>query len=327
MSIPHDPQKRWWVEVAESNPGWVDSFRGVLIAFLAFDRDRIPRLAGSGFIIATSPQAALVVSAKHVFSEGVLRAQRPAPGHAPSALFIHQKDLDPSLEPDRLKAIYMGSATATMLNTIHLNYNDSLDLAACVLVPQDNETITQHVAIPLDTGQPSIGAVVHMVSLDGLQVDERIPPQAQDGKGQVIVTSRRVSIRVGIVTGLYPAGFRQYKWPCFTTSIPAEPGMSGGFVYFPRENVPIAACGVVCADNSTEEARRNFFQCGESVIAFAWSALALRLPLSFPSQPTEYGHTLYEMIRLGHVPLPLGGIDQIRVMETGNGSCRIARLS
>jgi hypothetical protein len=287
----------------------------------------MPRLVGSGFIIATSPQAALVISAKHVFTEGVLKAQRPIPGHAPSALFIHPKDLDPSLEPDWLKAIYVDGTIATMLNVIHLNYNDSLDLAACVLVPQENETITQRVAIPLDTGQPSIGAVVHMVSLDGLQVDERLPPQARDGKGQVIVTSRRMSIRVGIVTGVYPSGLRQYKWPCFTTSIPAEPGMSGGFVYFPRENVTIAACGIVCADNSTEEARHNFFQYGESVIAFAWSALALRLPLSFPSQPTEYGHTLYEMIRLGHVPIPLGGIDQIRVMETGNGGCRIARLS
>lgn len=259
MSIPYDPQKRCWVEVAESNRGLVDSFRGGLVEFLTFDRDRMPRLVGSGFIIATSPQAALVISAKHVFTEGILKAQRPIPGHAPSAIFIHPKDLDPSLEPDWLKAIYVGGTIATMLNAIHLNYNNSLDLAACVLVTQENETITQRVAIPLDTGQPSIGAVVHMVSLDGLQADERLPPQSRDGKGQMIVTSRRMSIRVGIVTGVYPSGLRQYKWPCFTTSIPAEPGMSGGFVYFPRENVTIAACGVVCADNSTEEARHNSF--------------------------------------------------------------------
>jgi len=90
----------------------------------------MPRLVGSGFIIATSPQAALVISAKHVFTEGVLKAQRPIPGHAPSAIFIHPKDLDPSLEPDWLKAIYVGGTIATMLNAIHLNYNDSLDLAA-----------------------------------------------------------------------------------------------------------------------------------------------------------------------------------------------------
>ncbi len=326
MPIPHDPEKRCWVEVAESNQGLVDSFRGALVEFLAFDRDRIPYLVGSGFIAATSPEAALVVSAKHVFSEGVLKVQRPVPGHAPSAIFMHRKDRDPSLEPDKLKVIYKGGATPTMLNAIYLNYDDSLDLAACVLVPQENETIAQGVAIPLDTGQPSVGAVVHMVSLYGLKADEQLPPQARDGKGQAIVTSRGTSIRVGIVTGVYPTGFRQYKWPCFTTSIPAEPGMSGGFVYLPRENVTIAACGVVCADNSTEEARHNFFKCGESVIAFAWSALALRLPLSFPNQQTEHGHTLYEMIRLGHVPLPLGGIDQIRIVETGNGGCRIARL-
>jgi hypothetical protein len=220
----------------------------------------------------------------------------------------------------------MGSANAAMLNTIHVNYNDTLDIAGCVLVPQEKESITQRFAIPLDTDEPSVGAVVHMVSLDGLNVEEHTPPQNTDGKGQIITISQRVSIRVGVVTDICPKGFRQYRWPCFTTSMPAEPGMSGGFVYFPREGVSVAACGVVCADNSTEEARHDFFQCGESVVALTWPALSLRLPLAFHTETADPGHTLYEMIRLGHIPPPLGGIDRIHVLETGNGNCLIGRV-
>lgn len=326
MSIPDDPEKRWWVEAAESNPGLVDSFRSVLVAFLAFDRDKTPYVAGTGFIVAAASQFVLVVSAKHVFSEGVLRAQRPTPGHAPSAMFVHPRDRIPSIEPDRLKVMWRSSVTAAMLNAVHNNYNHAFDIASCILVLQQTELITPRVAIPLDIDEPSVGAVVHMVSLDGLQVEEATPPQDSDGKGQIISTTCRVSIRVGVVTAIYPKGFRQYRWPCFTTSIPAEPGMSGGFVYFPRGGVKIAACGVVCADNSMNEARHDFSQCGESVIALAWPALSLRLPLKLPSEQTDPGHTLHEMIHLGHVPPPLGDLNRIRLLETGDGECIIGRV-
>jgi hypothetical protein len=326
MPIPQDPENRWWVEVAEANPGWKDAFRNALVAFLAFDKDRIPHLAGTGFVIGAASQALLVISAKHVFTEGVLRAQRPSPGHASSALFVHPYDRLPSLEPERLKVIHLGSATAMMLNVVHLNYNDSLDVATSVLMPQKLESISQRVSIPLDVDQPSLGSLIHMVSLDGLKVDEHTPPQEADGKGQIIAASLRVSIRVGVVTGIYPKGVRHYRWPCLTTSIPAEPGMSGGFVYFPREGVTVAACGIICADNSTDEARHNFLECGESVIALAWSTLALRLPLTLPKQHDEFGHTLYEMIRLGNVQVPLGDLNSIRVIDTGNGNCRIGRM-
>src|SRR5882672_7858181 len=92
MPIPNDPEKRWWVEAAGANPELVDSFPPTLVAFLAFDRDRIPQLAGTGFVVAAESEFALVISAKHVFTEGVLRAQRPMPDHAASALFIHRQN-------------------------------------------------------------------------------------------------------------------------------------------------------------------------------------------------------------------------------------------
>lgn len=296
---------------------------------MAFDRDQVATLHGTGFVVAAQPDFALAFTAKHVFTEGVLRGQRPVPGHAATALFIHSDHKKPLLEPNRLKIVWMGSRNAAMLSAAHATYCDTLDLAACILTAQPGESIAERVSIPLDTGVPSIGAVVHMVSMEGMdqQPTEIAPPSDHDGKGHTLSIFRRVSIRVGVVTGVYPQGYRQYGWPCFTTSIPARAGMSGGFVYWPRENTTIAACGIVCADNSTPESHDNLDHCGESVIGCAWPALALRLPLVLPSPPGAPTDTLLNMIRQGRIPLPLGGIEQIELVELGNGDCAIGRVN
>jgi len=125
--------------------------------------------------------------------------------------------------------------------------------------------------------------------------------------------------------GGYPGGLRQYKWPCFTTSIPADPGMSGGFVTLPQDGKTIAVCGIVCADNSTDEARSDSLQCGDSVIACAWPALSLRVPESIPSTQTTPTYTLLEMMRAGRIDKAVGGIDQINLVERDNGDCTIER--
>lgn len=325
MSIPHDIEKRWWVEVSGANPLLVDSFRPALVAFLAFDRNRVPQIVGTGFVVAAISDFALVVSAKHVFAEGVLRAQRPYPWHADSALFVNKQDKTPSLEPEKLKVLWMGSKNAAMLNADHACQNDTLDIASCIVMPQQNESIAEGVSIPLDIDVPAVGDVVHMVAMEDMKVQELSPPSDSNGKGQVISLFRRISIRVGVVTAVYLQGFRQYRWPYFTTSIPAKPGMSGGFVYWPREGITIAACGVVCADNSTDEAHSDFSQCGESVIGCAWPALSLRIPLIIQSHQDASTYTLFEMISRGIVPQPLGGIERIRVLETGNGDCIIGK--
>jgi hypothetical protein len=167
MPIRHGLERRWWAEAAGPNPSLVDSYRPTLVTFLAFDRDRSPQPIGTGFILAAESKFALVISAKHVVAEGVLRAQRPMPGHAPSTLFVRRRDSIPSLEPDGLKVSWKGDPNAAMLNAIHVNDNDTLDVASCIVVPQEEESIMQRVSIPLDTDEPSVGSVVHMVAMYG----------------------------------------------------------------------------------------------------------------------------------------------------------------
>jgi len=325
MPIPNDIEQRWWVEASGANPTLVNSFRPSLVAFLAFDKDRVPQMIGTGFIVAVTSDFALVMSAKHVFTEGILSAQRPYPIHAASSLFIGKQDKIPSLEPEKLKIVRMGNNEAVMLNAVHACYNNTIDIASCIVISQPDESIAEQVSIPLDIEVPAVGEVVHMVAMDEMKLQELVPPQDNNGKGQHIALSRRISIRVGVVTAVYPQGFRQYRWPSFTTSIPAKPGMSGGFVYWPREGTTIAACGVVCADNSEDKAHQDFSQCGESVIGCAWPALSLRFPRIIPSHPDGSAYTLFEMIRNGLLPQPLGGIERIKILETSNGDCVIGR--
>jgi len=324
MPIPNDDQNRWWVDASSANPEKINSLRPSLIAFLAFDHNRIPSIAGSGFIIAGMPDYALVISAKHVLLEMVFDIQQPVKKYDTSSPFIPKSFKMPSLEPTKLKSIWMGSENADLLNTAHANFNDSLDIVDYVITPQESHTQSfKPVSIPIDINVPSIGEVVHMVTLDGMEVTEIKSPNVVNGTGQLLQIKRRVNIRVGVVTNIYPQGFRQYKWPCFTTSIPAIPGMSGGFVTIPREGETIAACGIVCADNSINAAYNDYFQCGESVVACAWTALCLNVPITIPSSPDPPTRTIYQMMQDGDMDKAIGDIENIEVIDLGNGDYTI----
>jgi hypothetical protein len=79
----------------------------------------------------------------------------------------------------------------------------------------------------------------------------------------------------------------------------------------------------VCADGSPEEARSNFRECGESIIACTWPMLTLRVPESIPSGQDTATLTLYQMMREGRLDSAVGGLDRIVVSERENGDCTI----
>jgi hypothetical protein len=327
MTIPDDPENRWWVECSGANPDRVNSLRPALIAFAAYNRDLEAQFIGSGFIAAGTPDYALVITAKHVLVDGVVRHQRPHPSHAASALFVPKKSNLPSISPDRLKAAWIGSEHAGLMNVAHIAFNDSLDIATCMITPQELEPPPfTPMSLPLDTERPQVGEIVHMISHDNLRIAELEPPEDRSGRGQLIEIEKRISLRVGVVTNSYPKGVRGFKWPCFTTSIPAEPGMSGGLVFLPRDGKTISACGIVCADNSPPGAKVDPMQCGESIVACAWPALTLPIPNSLPAGPDTPTRSLYEAMRDGIIPLAVGGIDQIKFEDLGNGDFRIGYI-
>jgi hypothetical protein len=79
LPIPDDELNREWVPMSDEGPNkdLYDELRANLIAFLAFSRGRMAQFAGTGFIIAGAKKFAVVLTAKHVLDEGVLRIQRP----------------------------------------------------------------------------------------------------------------------------------------------------------------------------------------------------------------------------------------------------------
>ena len=308
--IPDDPLGRRWVEVSGANPERVEDYRPSLVAFLAFGPGRHAMFQGTGFVISANEDCALAITARHVLSEGVARFQRPHRLHEPSALPIFLTPTEPSIGPKDLRAIWMGDEDAGILNVVGVEYNTALDIALCTLVPQPAVPCKfRAVSIPIDTAVPKVGDAIHLVSHGEMDVTEFAEP-ASDGDGQGLLLGKALNIRVGTVTGVYPNGYRQYRWPCFTTSVPARKGMSGGFVSLLRQGQTIGACGIVCADNSTESAHVDYTETGESVVACSWPSLILRVP---------EGLALFEMMQRGHMPMALGGIEHIYFEKRGDG--------
>lgn len=334
--LPDDPHNRYWIELAGVNQHLVDQFRPALVTFVGFDKDKTisssdsiqrSNMVGTGFIIGASTEQGmgLALTAKHVL-EGVHSVQTPRQRYSPStpSFLVPSKYTQPTLDPKQLKVLWMGTENAGFMNATWATYNESTDLAGCVIIPQaeDPHSFNPPV-IPMDTSTPSVGDIVHLVSIDDMNAKEVAPPEDRSGKGQALKLYRRMSIRRGTVTGVYPAGYGRYKWPCFTTTIPITGGMSGGFAFIPRDGETISACGVISADLEPHETKTDQTKCGISVIASTWPALALKVPEQVPAPEDAPTLSLLEMARQGRIPMPTGGIDKFRIESLENGDFRL----
>ena len=345
IRLPNDPFNRYWVELAGVYPHLVDQMRPALVTFIAFDKDKSiasstsagatsptyskPRdnMVGTGFIIGARAEQGLglVLTAKHVL-DGIHAVQTPRQRHSPStpSFFVPARHTLPTLDPRRLKIIWMGTDAAELMNATWASYYNPTDIACCAIVPQQEDPCTFHPAtIPIDTRVPSVGEIVHLVSIDKMSATELVAPMDRTGVGQVLEIYRRISIRRGTVTGVHPNGFGAYKWPCFTTTIPITGGMSGGFVYVPRDGETVSACGVVCADIEPHITKTDQTVCGVSVIGCTWPALALRLLERVSAHENAPTRSLLEMAKLGRIPMPIGDIDRFSVETLENGDYRL----
>jgi hypothetical protein len=322
MTMPDDPLGRKWVELSQRDDA-VIGLRRSLVSFLAFDHDRVPSIAGTGFIVHAGNGWALVLPARHVVTEGVYRGQTPRPPHAESAFFVTAPRIH--LDARRLRGVWGEPPTAyDALRFSHANYLNENDLACCIVHPQAQEGITfGPVYVPLDPTVPCAGETLALVSMGGQFVEERERGE-RDGTGQQIAVGGRVVVRRGTVTGVYMGGYRQYKWPCFTVSAPSEPGMSGGFVSRQTSGQVAAAMGIICADNSESDAATDFTREGETVAALSWVALSLRMPARVPWVEGQPTFTLHQMMRDGHLPMPITGIDHVEAIDLGGVACKIS---
>jgi hypothetical protein len=91
--------------------------------------------------------------------------------------------------------------------------------------------------------------------------------------------------------------------------------MSGGFVQLPKDGETISACGVVCADNSADEARGNQMIAGESVIGLGYMALGLTMPTEMRNDAPY--RTLQDMMRVGDLTPAIGGFERFNIHVDG----------
>ena len=162
VTIPGDAEERWWVEVAGNNPTRVDDLCPALLGFVAFSPGWEASIEGCGFIIAGNPEFAAVITAKHILLEGVFRTQKPRPKYASSALFVPKSSTLPSIKPENLKVVWMGSQHGAMLDVGHVEFNETLDIACCVVTPQHIDADSfQPVSLPIDTAVPQRRDVIH----------------------------------------------------------------------------------------------------------------------------------------------------------------------
>jgi hypothetical protein len=319
LPIPDDELNREWIQMIDEGPNKVlfDQFRASLVAFLAFSREREAAFAGTGLIIAGADKFAVILTAKHVLDEGVLRIQRPesvsSNGFAPA----HFRT--PDLNLKKLNLTWVGRGAPSVLTVIHAQYCDEFDLAVCVATPLETSTTKfEPVDVPLELRVPSVGDRINIVAFEHFEaVEKEIGAPPDYHIGQHLMLGLRIGIRTGTVTGVYPDGLRHYHWPCITTSIPVEPGMSGGFAFHPRNGVTIAALGVVCADSSADDSRGDFRIAGESIVALSWPGLALEVPTSNAAGAERL--TLHQMMTRGNLRAALGGIERFEIVALSEG--------
>jgi len=324
FTLPGDPLCRHWVELTSANPHLTHEFRPTLVTIYSSSYSREPGIAGTGFVIASDENFVVIATAKHVL-EYLPRIQNPYNLSGATSPFKPVAQL-PDLQKGKVKIVFANDEIAGMFDVVYACINESTDIAICIAeVQKEFKKSIRSVTVPLDLTTPKVGEIVHVASLvhplKSIEVTE-----TEQGILNFAI-ERKVDIRRGVVTGVHMTGFRQYKWPCFTTSIPVQFGMSGGFVYIPRDGATVSACGVVCVEVSQEIDPTSYNSLGESVMGCGWTALALRLPNTLPQADDKDTSTIFSMMQNGSFPMASNGIGHIRFEEGQNGDAKIGLVA
>lgn len=305
-----------WGELSGHDPALVTKCRPTLVSIVALGVDLLPVACGTGFIIGVGGDHLLALTAQHVLEHAAVVQHPPMglrPSPVPGLIAEHRPDL--LLDPRRLMALWSGERSASVLQVVETTTNSATDIAACLLrigaSLEDREI--KAAGWPCHFTMPSVGQAVQLIAL-GMDVTtaarEIRPPLDASGKGQRISFTNAVRIRVGTVTGVHTDGYGRHRYPCFTTNIPVEPGMSGGLVLLKddtSDGLPMGVCGVVCADDSSTEAFGSQWIAGNSIISCIWPSVGL----------PRGDQTLLDCFASGEL-MAIGGINHLKVERIGS---------
>ena len=258
------PEGLAWNE-AELESG--SALNGVLVSLLAFAPHRVPVVAGTAFALnVTDEKVAVFCTAAHVVEQ--LRAiQQGPPRYHPSTPpeFRPQPE---SLKVDRklLRAMFFDGKQINVPIVEWLAWDELADLAFLGLRDQRPDAPRLFNGdLRVTSARPDVGARVAILGYDGTVVVDA----ERDGRGfERFSIARRLVLRAGTVVRLHAKGHALCRGPCFETTIPVSPGMSGSpVVQLAGPCEPMTLVGVVSSSPSMGESVLDRRVAGASIIA------------------------------------------------------------
>jgi len=241
----------------------LDSFEDSLFTVVARDlKTGLYEQLGTGFVIKAENDAALAISAAHVFSDlwrlqdwhKVYRTTMPG-------MKARRIDIDLSTRQLWLATTKGERVVGSVVKGFAID--EAGDIAILEIRPQrDDEDAYPLGWLRLDARPPAIGELVAVASYASMKVHSSI------GAPDEFRMERRATVRVGRVTGIpAPTERRMCRGPCIETSIPTPHGMSGGPVFqFDRAGMT-HVIGVVSMDWRHESNAEDTRVAGNSTVA------------------------------------------------------------
>lgn len=216
------PDGFFWNQADLENHHWLNH---ELVSILAFDPSGIPQPIGTGFIISHSGSRATVCTAAHNLI-AIRNLQNPNPPHHSSALPMFLPKPSPlRIDGDKVRAVCFNGVGVEMAFVEWAVWDRSSDIANVGVRTQDGTAADFFVTcFLLDDSLPSVGDTVMAMGYEGMAITDfqRI------GTGQKYELVRRLLLREGRISAVYPDGHELCRAPCVVTTIPMFPGMSGG---------------------------------------------------------------------------------------------------
>jgi hypothetical protein len=206
---------------------------------------------GTGFVIRALNDAALAISAGHVFDEvQKLQHRHLRRSHASTLQEFapQRKPIDVSLAG--LAVLTKVKSSVVVSSVEGLAFDELGDIGVVQLRPQS----TQAAMYPLreyllEDELPEKGQLVCVASYVSLacHTDDQ----------NTFRIERQAVLRVGKILNVFSGGQRLCRGPCFETSIPMVSGMSGGPVFLDDAGGAMRVVGLVCSDPDRDGPEKN----------------------------------------------------------------------
>ena len=244
----------------------LDQMNQGMIALIAFNSNKRPKIIGTAYIVAAYKSYALAITAAHNFA-GIRSAQTPNSNHHFSALPEFLGDMQSiNLDRTRVRAICHDSKGTEVAPISWAAWDKKSDIGIFLITTQDCGNNFFNSFFSISSPSLSVGDEVALLGYADMQLKEK----SRNTKGiQRFIMQKQLLFRSGKITKLHTDGHILCRGKCIETSIPVFSGMSGGPVFkMDNSGKPIMPFGVISSDQEADVSiKNNLTKAGASIIA------------------------------------------------------------